>query len=123
MARRDWYCEDVLTGRIEVDTVWEDDRVLAFHHPSPQSEIHVVVIPKDHVPSILDPMALDGSLLSSMIRAVQEVARRLGLDQAGFYVRTNAAAPGVTPHMHWHIRGPGIELSGPPAASRQTRWC
>jgi diadenosine tetraphosphate (Ap4A) HIT family hydrolase len=108
MARRDWYCEDVLSGRIEVERVWEDDRVLAFHHPRGQAEIHVVVIPKEHVRSILDPMALDGELLSSMVLAVQRAARKLGLDEAGFYVRTNAAAPGVTPHMHWHVIGPGI---------------
>lgn len=111
MARRDWYCEDVLSGRLEVEAVWEDERVLAFHHPRPKAEIHVVVIPKKHVSSILDPAALDGELLSSMVRAVQETARGLGLDEEGFYVRTNAAAPGVTPHMHWHVRGPGIPAS------------
>jgi histidine triad (HIT) family protein len=108
MARRDWYCEDVLSGKLEIQKVWEDERVLAFHHPRPQAEIHVVVIPKRHVPSLLDPLALDGALLCSMMLAIQNVARELGLDQAGFYVRANAAAPGVTPHMHWHILGPGI---------------
>jgi histidine triad (HIT) family protein len=108
MTRRDWYCEDVLSGYLEVSKVWEDERVLAFRHPNPQSEIHVVVIPKNHVPSILDPLALDGALLSSMVLAVQQTAQQLGLDQKGFYVRANAADPGVTPHMHWHIRGPGI---------------
>jgi histidine triad (HIT) family protein len=108
MARRDWYCEDVLSGSLKIKKVWEDERVLAFHHPRPHAEIHVVVIPKKHVPSILDPMALDGGLLSSMVMAVQEAARQLGLDKNGFHVRTNAGAPGVTPHMHWHIIGPGI---------------
>jgi histidine triad (HIT) family protein len=108
MAHRDWYCEDVLSGKLEIKKVWEDERVLAFHHPQPQAEIHVLVIPKKHVTSLLDPLALDGALLSSMVLAVQEVARELGLDKTGFYVRANAAAPGVTPHMHWHIIGPGI---------------
>lgn len=70
--------------------------------------MHVVVIPKRHVASILAPEAMDGVLLTSMVQAVQEAARALGLDQTGFYVRTNAAAPGVTPHMHWHIIGPGV---------------
>jgi histidine triad (HIT) family protein len=108
MAFRDWYCEDVLSGKIEVEKIWEDERVLAFRHPQPQAEIHVVVIPKAHVPSLLDPAALDGALLSSMMRAIQETAHQLGLDRAGFYIRANAAAPGVTPHMHWHIYGPGV---------------
>lgn len=108
MAYRDWYCEDVLSGKIEVVKVWEDERVLAFHHPRPKAEVHVVVIPKSHVPSLLDAAALDGALLSSMLLAIQHVARQLGLDKTGFYVRANAAAPGVTPHMHWHIMGPGV---------------
>ena len=99
MAYRDWYCEDVLSGKLKVSKVWEDERALAFHHPKPKADIHVVVIPKDHVPSILDSAAVDGALLSSMVLAVQETAKALGLDQAGFYVRTNAAAPGVTPHI------------------------
>ncbi len=111
MANRDWYCEDVLTGGIEVNRVYEDELVLAFHHPRPLAEIHVVVIPKDHVPSLLDPKALDGTLLSAMVRAVQESASLLGLDKKGFYVRANAAAPGVTPHMHWHIQGPGVDIA------------
>ncbi len=108
MARRDWYCEDVLSGKLAVDRVWEDERVLAFRHPNPKAEIHVVVIPKAHVASILDPLALDGELLRSMVRAVQSVAQDLELDRRGFLVRTNVAAPGVTPHMHWHVVGPGI---------------
>ena len=70
MARRDWYCEDVLSGRLDVQRVYEDDRVLAFHHPRPAARIHVVVVPKRHVPSLLDESALDGDLLTSMVRAI-----------------------------------------------------
>lgn len=108
MARRDWYCEDVLSGQIDVDVVWENHSVLAFHHPRPQSEIHVAVIPKAHIASILEPEAVDGELLESLILAVQATARQLGLDREGFFLRTNAGSEGVTPHMHWHIVGPGI---------------
>jgi histidine triad (HIT) family protein len=108
MAQRDWYCEDVLSGKLAVKKVWEDALVLAFHHPTPQAAIHVVVIPKQHVPSLLDPLALDGALLISMVTAIQAAALELGLEEVGFQVRLNAAAPGVTPHMHCHILGPGI---------------
>lgn len=108
MARRDWYCEDVLSGKINVEVVWENDKVLAFHHPQPTSEIHVVVVPKKHITSILDDEAADGDLLTSIVQAIQIAAKSTELDKNGFYVRVNAAAPGVTPHMHWHIVGPGI---------------
>ena len=108
MPRPDWYCDDVLSGKLDVEKVWEDEHALAFHHPKPTAEIHVVVIPKKHINSILEPEALNGALLSSMVLAIQKTASKLELDQKGFYVRTNAATDGVTPHMHWHIYGPGI---------------
>jgi len=114
MAKRDWYCEDVLSGKITVECVFEDERVIAFHHPVPVSDPHVVVIPKSHVPSILHATALDGELLVSMVSAVQEVAKSLGLVEGqGFYVRANAAAPRVTPHMHWHLLGPTADAHWP----------
>ena len=114
MAHRDWYCEDVLSGKIDVERIYEDELALAFHHPNPVAEIHVVVIPKSHIPSLLDPTALNGDVLSSMVRAIQATATALGLDNGkGFYVRANAAAPGVTPHMHWHVLGPGAGANWP----------
>ena len=73
----------------------------------------MVVVPKRHVPSLLDESALDGDLLTSMVRAIQATATSLGLLDKGFYVRANAAAPGVTPHMHWHVLGPGAGADGP----------
>ena len=114
-TKRDWYCGDVLTGALPVRTVFADERVLAFHHPDPGAPIHVLIVPKAHVGSLLAPEALDGALLTSLLTAVQHAARELGLDRAGFYLRANAAAPGVTPHMHWHVMGPGVD---PPAVKK-----
>jgi histidine triad (HIT) family protein len=108
VAGRDWYCEDVLSGNMEVKRVWEDDQVLAFHHPEPQADIHVAVIPREHIRSILDPDALDGALLSSLVMAVKEAAHQLGLDKQGFYVPTKAGSDGVPHNMHMHIVGSGI---------------
>jgi histidine triad (HIT) family protein len=108
-SKRDWYCGDVLSGELAVQTVYEDSHVLAFHHPDPGAPIHVVIVPKAHVASLLSEEARDGALLSSVLTAVQHAAQALGLDKAGFYVRANAAAPGVTPHMHWHVMGPGVD--------------
>ena len=103
MERRDWYCEDVLSRKIDVKKIWEDERVLVFYHPTPSTQHHAVIIPKKHIRSIMDAAATDGALLSSMVSGVQKAVLAMGLEQAGFYVRTNALAAGVTPHMHWHV--------------------
>ena len=113
MALTDWYCEEVLPGKLVVERVFEDERVLAFHHPRPSAVPHVVVIPKQHVASLLAPEALDGDLLVSMLTAVQVAATTVDVDSdPGFYVRASAAARGVTPHMHWHVL-PGAATDWP----------
>jgi histidine triad (HIT) family protein len=106
--KRDWYCEDVLSGKLPVRVIYEDERVLAVHHPYPEAEIHAVVIPKSHVDSLIAPEFRDPDLLVSMVTAVQRVARELGLDRSGFRIVANAVAPGVTPHVHWHVMGLGV---------------
>ena len=103
MPRRDWYCEDVLSGKIEIKKIWEDKCVLAFHHPTPTAPVHAVVIPRKPISSIIALEAVDGALLMSMVTAVQKVAIETGLSEIGFFVRTNAIASRTTPHMHWHV--------------------
>jgi len=112
MAHYDWYCDDVLSGKMEIERVHEDDLVLAFEHPRPVAPLHVVVIPKRHVASLQDASALDGDLLVAMVRAVQVVAATFQ-PKNGFYLRANTGAPGTTPHMHWHVIGPGAGTHWP----------
>ncbi|MBA2371037.1 MAG: HIT domain-containing protein, partial [Chloroflexi bacterium] len=113
--KRDWYCEDVLSGKLKVRVIHEDDLVLAFEHPYPEYVTHAVVIPKTHVASLMADEAADPALLAAMIRAVQAVARSVGLHEQGFRIEANAGAPGVTPHLHWLVIGPGL-----PPRRRQT---
>jgi histidine triad (HIT) family protein len=110
MPRRDWYCEDVLSGKMKVDVLYEDERVLGFRHPFPDTRagFHGVIVPKHHVRSAMSVEAADGKLLESLMKAVQKIASATGIDKNGdgFYVSFNAESEGVTPHMHWHVRAP-----------------
>ncbi len=49
----DFYCEEVLSGRTPVERVEETGNVLAYHHTRPYWPVHVVVIPKRHVGSLV----------------------------------------------------------------------
>lgn len=106
--KRDWYCEDVLSGRLRVQVIYEAERVLGIRHPDPDAELHAVIVPKSHIESLMAAEFRDPALLISMLTAVQIIARELGLDRSGFRLEANALAPGVTPHVHWHVMGPGI---------------
>jgi histidine triad (HIT) family protein len=107
-ARSDWYCERVLSGVDPVEKVYENDQALAFHVDLQRGKkklaVHVMVIPKRHVPTLLDLAPNDGALVMGLIDAVQGTARTLGLEKSGFYMRINCLPPYQhTGHMHWHV--------------------
>ena len=42
----------IANGTIPSSKVYEDDTMLAFNDINPQAPIHVLVIPKEHIPSV-----------------------------------------------------------------------
>jgi diadenosine tetraphosphate (Ap4A) HIT family hydrolase len=91
------------------DVVYEDDFVYAFRHrvdPTLQKwwEIHVVIIPKAWVPTILDFGVGDVEIWLKLIEGIQKVAMILGLYKSGFTVRMGVLPPYQhTEHVHIHI--------------------
>ncbi len=63
----DFYCDEALSGRTPVDTVAETDHVLAFHHTKPFWPVHIVVVPKAHVPSLTNLGDFDESILHDLL--------------------------------------------------------
>ena len=59
----DFYCDEVLSGRTAVKVVRETDDVLAYHHTRPFWPVHIVVIPKRHISSLLTLEETDDALL------------------------------------------------------------
>lgn len=91
-----------------MNRIWEDEYVLAFDHPRPVETVNVVIIPKKHLSSIMDEGATDPGFWVSFVKAVQHAAKIKNVDEEGFRLKSGARAPGVTPHMHWHLLGPGV---------------
>jgi histidine triad (HIT) family protein len=43
----DFYCSQIISGKVKIDVVFETERVIAFHHTNPYFEQHIVLIPKN----------------------------------------------------------------------------
>ena len=99
----DFYCEEVLSGRTPVDIVRETANVLAYHHTRPFWPIHIVVIPKHHVASLISLEATDDALLLEMLGIVREVARDVLNDHGACRVLTNLGKYQESKHLHWHV--------------------
>ncbi len=101
---------------IPSDTVYEDERVIAFRDLSPQAPVHVLVIPKKHVESLLALTEEDGELMGHILcRVMPKLARDLGVDEKGFRMVVNTGADGnqTVMHLHFHLLG-GRAMGWPP---------
>lgn len=104
----------ILRGEIPNKTVYEDDRVLAFHDIMPAAPVHVLVIPKGDYMSFDDFCYKAGATeVGLFFEKVHAVATELGLAATGYRLITNhgADASQSVPHFHVHILG-GRPLGG-----------
>ncbi|MFC1707528.1 histidine triad nucleotide-binding protein [Planctomycetota bacterium] len=100
----------ILRGEIPCNKVHEDSHTLAFHDINPQAPTHVLVIPKGEYVSMDDfTQHASPEEIAALMRAVGQVARDLGLCEAGYRVLANTGADGgqEVPHLHFHIFGGG----------------
>lgn len=99
----DFYCDEVLSGRTPVTKIFETADVLAFHHTRPFYPVHVVVIPKRHVDSLLTLAEQDNDLLLELISVIRRVAVQIVNEHGACRVLTNLGDYQESKHLHWHV--------------------
>ncbi len=99
----DFYCDEVLSGRTPVRKVVETENVLAFHHTRPFYPVHVVVIPKRHIGSLLMLGEDDDTLLLELIGVVRQAASQIVDEHGACRVITNLGEYQESKHLHWHV--------------------
>jgi histidine triad (HIT) family protein len=112
----DFYCEQVLSGKTAVEKVFETENTLAFYHTRPFWEIHIVVIPKHHISSLLALTETDSDLFLELFEAVKKVAAEIVSEHGAARVLTNLGKYQESKHLHFHINSgsqirPDNELS------------
>lgn len=88
MSGDDFYCEQALSGRTPIDTVMETDDVLAFRHTRPFWPVHIVVIPKQHVPSLIDLGGSGEALLHKVLAVLTNLGRYQDSKHLHFHVNS-----------------------------------
>ncbi len=108
------FCK-MVSGAIKPDKVYEDSEVLAFKDINPQAPMHVLVIPKKHIPTLNDVNPEDASLIGKLYLAAKQVAHDLGVAESGYRIvmNCNAEAGQSVFHVHIHVLG-GRLMTWPP---------
>lgn len=105
----------IIDGEIPADVVLETDECLAFKDVDPQAPTHVLVIPKKEVLNVAALTDDDQALAGKLLLTVRDVAKKLGLEEAGYRIVANCGQQGgqSVDHLHFHILG-GRQMNWPP---------
>ena len=100
------FCK-IAAGEIPSKKVYEDEAVFAFHDINPNAPVHVLVIPKAHIPSIAAVNEENIETVSKVLLTIPKIASMLGLTEGGYRVITNCGedAGQTVHHLHFHILG------------------
>lgn len=94
----------IVSGEIPSEFLYEDDYCVAINDISPQAPVHVLVIPKQGIPRLVDAGQDDQALLGHLLLAAAKVAQQLGVQDAFRLIINNGAGAGQTVfHLHLHI--------------------
>ena len=109
------FCK-IAAKEIPSNLVYEDDDVVAFRDLEPQAPVHVLVIPKKHIESLLALTDEDRALVSHiLVDVIPRLARELGVAEKGFRTVVNTGEEGgqSVRHLHFHLLG-GRSMQWPP---------
>ncbi len=108
------FCK-IIAKKIPSKTVYEDNLVTAFEDVNPQAPVHMLVVPKKHIPEIHSMTEIDRELVGHLFFTAKKIAEEKGLDSKGYrLVINNGSGAGQTVfHVHLHLLS-GRHFSWPP---------
>jgi histidine triad (HIT) family protein len=106
------FCK-IIEGSIPSKKVFENERIVAFHDIQPAAPVHILVIPKKHIPTMNDVTAEDDAIMAELFAVARRIAGELGIAESGYRLVNNVNNDGgqVVYHLHIHLLG-GAKLKG-----------
>jgi histidine triad (HIT) family protein len=100
------FCK-IVAGQVPVEIVYQDEDIVVFPDINPVTPVHLLVITREHIPSLAAMTDEQSSLVGKMARAANRVAREQGLAEKGYRLTINSGADAgqLVPHLHAHLMG------------------
>ena len=105
------FCQ-IAAGSVPSNILYQDEEVIAFPDINPLAPIHLLIIPKRHIPSLSHLSEAELSLIGHMVDVANQLAKKEGIAEKGYRLAINCGEQGgqLVPHLHLHLLG-GKKLS------------
>ncbi len=99
----DFYCDVALKDISVLKKECESDNVLAFHHTRPYCPVHIVIIPKKHIPSFTNREKEDDFIVAEILDVVRTIAKKVEEEHGAARILTNLGKYQDSKHLHFHV--------------------
>ncbi|TEB07223.1 HIT-like protein [Pelotomaculum schinkii] len=108
------FCK-IIKKEIPAEIAYEDEQVLVFKDINPMAPVHLIIIPKKHIPALADMDEKDTFLMGQIQLTAARLAVKMGLAEEGFRLVNNCGrdAQQTVMHIHYHLLA-GRPLNWPP---------
>lgn len=98
------FCK-IIRGEIPSTKVYEDEEILAFKDINPAAPIHILVIPKKHIKSLVELEKEDEILIGKIYTVINKIVKDQGVKEKGYRVIVNCGKDGgqEVGHLHFHL--------------------
>ena len=98
------FCK-IAGGSVPTRMVFEDPDIIAFSDINPKAPIHILVLPREHIQSIVELKENHARLIAKLITTARDIAARRNL--AGYKLVFNVGRAGgqMIDHLHLHLLG------------------
>lgn len=95
----------IVARQSPADIVYEDDAIVAFKDIYPKAPVHLLIVPRRHIASLLEATEADAALLGRCVLAARRLAEASGHAEKGFRLSVNTGPEGgqVVYHVHFHF--------------------
>ena len=95
------------SGEMDVEKLHQDDVCFAIRDINPRAPVHLLVIPREHIPSVREVEELHGPLLARLVSVANRLADGEGIAERGFRLTFNCGDEGgqTIYHLHLHVLG------------------
>jgi len=100
------FCK-IINKEIPSQIVYEDEEIFAFRDINPVAPVHILIIPKKHIASLVELTEEDSVLISKIYMIINKLAESENIKETGYRVVVNCGedAGQEVKHLHFHLLG------------------
>lgn len=98
------FCK-IISGEIPKEFTYQTDRLVVFPDINPSADIHLLIVPKQHIRGIGEVGEKDTQLLAAVYTAINKLVKENNLTDDLYRVVVNGGKAQHVPHLHFHLLG------------------